>query len=218
MQFHIKADAQDLACSTYFAHLILSGCKSARCCWMGRRAASWTDSHFPDTGTCFPRTAVQTMYWRQWGASRSGCHVLIALRSTRRHTRTHRDTHRHTFHAFIDGQKKAADGSGLAPPLYQHKPNFFQPISHCTSHPSQARPATQNNTPLSSFPNPNSRGRSNPSFPNQVRRTCPLWLQPYGSHQLLPWTLSFTLLLPTLAQHCVTFIYHLLLFLFYLTI
>lgn len=130
---------------------------------------------------------------------------------TTQHKRTHTHTQRHTqthiscIHRWTE--KKAADGSGLAPPLYQHKPNFFQPISHCTSHPSQACPATQNNTPLSSFPNPNSRGRSNPSFPNQVRRTCPLWLQPYGSHQLLPWTLSFTLLLPTLAQHCITFIF-----------
>lgn len=186
------------------SHLTWSCCKSACCCWRGWTAASWTDCHFPDTGTCSPGTAAPKTYWRRRAASRSGSHVLIAL-GDRTQTAVSMcavctSTHMHTV--YIYSQRKAADGSGLAPSPYRHKPAFFTP-SHTALHPpTQAKPAqipkltppppNPSSPNLNHcLPNPAPQGNPNPSIPNQVIRICHFWLRTQHSLQLLPQALSF---------------------------
>lgn len=106
------------------------------------------------------------MYWRRWVASRSGCHVLIALHSTRKHTLM--------FNAFIDGQGKSSRWLRVST-----LPLISTNITHLTMHlpPKPSLPTHTKSYPIHSFQNLNSQGRNNPSIPNQVRCTCHLWLQ-----------------------------------------
>lgn len=128
---------------------------------------------------------ADTMFWAHWWHKKT---------SNRSACITHTYKHTHTHTVCIHRERKAADGSRLAP-SHKHKPNFFHPIPHWTmpSHPSQACADPQINTcPISAIAFPIQSPEGNPTQAFQTRLDAHhFWLQTECSHQLLPKALFF---------------------------